>query len=170
MLKKRGTHGAGNGNSNGTPPLATADDFKAAADTYMEDAVAVVLPKLGKPVMLRRPHPMWFLIHSPDKGIPTPLADTLIKDDAGVGHSTADVAKGLQWSINLIIAVMVSPKASMTPGPGEISPTMIHEDDIIYIVKWATGQLGGAGEDLTTFRKQPEGFTSLSEPDRGNIP
>lgn len=51
--------------------------------------------------------------------------------------------------------VFVEPRWSETPGPGLIAPAEISDEDLFFIVRWATLGVGAEVSDPATFRGQP---------------
>jgi len=143
--------------------VASADDFRQAAGQGTVERV--VLPKLGRAVLLRRPTPMWFLFHGQ---LPTSLAARAQNGGPGPGSAFVQTAEDLRaladWMAPLLQAVFVEPRLSMNPGPGEISPELLDMEDANFVIRWAVGEVQGTGErvqgsggagpanDLGTFR------------------
>jgi len=135
--------------------IATEEDFKrAAAAQACTDRV--VLPKLGKAVLLRRPSPMWFVFRG---RLPQSLAANLFSSDGQNAASTVEELNVLaDWIGALLREVMVQPRVSTEPGPGEIAPELLDVEDVNFIIRWAYGEVGHDchRDDLAAFRGQRE--------------
>lgn len=131
------------------PAASSRDFYNAFSRDY--PAQPVRLPKLGKAVLLRRPSPMWFIFHNQ---LPGTLAARLTAEDhAKAGSAPAqEAAQTTQWVFALLQQVMVQPRVSLTPTPEEISPDLIAEEDLNFIIRWAYGEVASDGSDLASFR------------------
>lgn len=131
--------------------VATAADFRAAQEIE-RNIERVVLPKLGKAVLMRRPAPSWFIFRGK---FPATIA-------AGVGESREPTASSeelqqyAKWTCELLDQVMVKPRISLAPGPEEIGPDMISDEDLTFIIRWAIGAVAPDGRDLNEFRIERE--------------
>ncbi|MGH9449822.1 MAG: hypothetical protein ACRD11_04695 [Terriglobia bacterium] len=137
--------------------IATPQDFKSAQDLDRR-VERVVLPKLRKAVLMRRPSPLWFAFRGQ---LPQSLAVTaaapgrvqppVIQDPEGAQALT-------NWILDLLTEVMVEPRISLSPGPGEIPPELISDEDLTFILRWSVGEVASEGlddpsvRDLATFR------------------
>jgi hypothetical protein len=145
--------------------IATAEDFRQAAERRDGETERVVLPRLGKAVMMRHPAPMWFIFRG---RLPQSLAvrafpaaagssGSVAGSDGTSGNALEELAQLAGWIIALLEEVMVSPRVSMTPGPGEISPDLLDAEDVNFIIRWAYGEVGSGGaDDLLPFRAERE--------------
>jgi hypothetical protein len=139
--------------------LATEEDFRRAAKAQAE-VERVVLPKLGKAVLLRRPSPMWFVFRG---RLPQSLSASLF---SGTGENTASTIEELNlladWIVALLREVMLEPRVSLEPGAGEIAPELLDVEDVNFIIRWAYGEVGpDAGrDDLAAFRGKRESAAS----------
>ncbi|MGH9358070.1 MAG: hypothetical protein ACRD06_02615 [Terriglobia bacterium] len=137
--------------------IATPQDFKSAQDLDRR-VERVVLPKLRKAVLLRRPSPLWFAFRGQ---LPQSLAVTAAAPDR-VQPPVIQNPEGAQaltnWILDLLTEVMVEPRISLSPGPGEIPPELISDEDLTFILRWAVGEVATEGlddpsvRDLATFR------------------
>lgn len=121
-------------------------------------AERVVLPRLGKPVLMRRPPPLWFVFRGQ---LPQTLAAGAASGaSAAAPGSAEDADRVAHWISELLAEVMVEPRVSHSPGPGEIAPEMIAAEDLNFIVRWAVGEVapgelaGSSACDLSSFRGQ----------------
>lgn len=126
--------------------IATLEDFQAAheLDRRVE---RVVLPKLGKAVLMRRPSPLWFIFRG---HLPQSLAASAFSlPSAGdLAPKTADDLERLAgWVTELLHEVMLQPRVSLSPGPGEIPPDLIADEDLNFIIRWAMGEVTSEGRD-----------------------
>jgi hypothetical protein len=152
--------------------LATAEDFRKAAEAARAQSERVVLPKLGKAVRLSRPAPMWFVFRG---RLPQSLAlrafpGTGEADPENAGSSAAqDLERLADWIIALLGEVVVEPRVSLSPGPGEIAPELLDAEDVNFIIRWAYGEVGSdARDDLAPFRpERPVAPAGSGGPDLG---
>jgi len=129
--------------------LATAADFKLVQEVE-RPVERITLPKLGKAVLLRRPTARWFIYRGQ---FPAVLAAKMAGQD-DQQRSVDDLHRIAKWVVDLLGEVMVQPRVSLSPGPGEISPDMICDDDLNFIIKWSLGVVASDGGDLSSFRDQ----------------
>lgn len=129
--------------------IATADDFKSAreVDSKVE---RVTLPELGKSVLMRRPSALWFIFRGQ---MPQSLA-VRASGETGGPRAADDVLRLGRWVSELLTEVMVEPRVSLSPGPGEISPDLFAIEDLNFIIRWAYGEVAADGSDLAAFRNQ----------------
>ena len=141
--------------------LATVEDFRRAAQAREAHAERVVLPKLGKAVLLRRPTPVWFVFRG---RLPQSLAARVLGLGSNFGGertaSAAELAELADWIITLLQETLVEPRISLHPGPGEIPPELLDIEDVNFILRWAYGELGteaeGSAASLESFRAERE--------------
>lgn len=130
--------------------IATAADFAAARE--LETSVErVILPKLQKPVLMRRPSPRWFIYRG---SFPAVLAAEIAGQKSDGTRSVEDLQKYARWVCDLLAEVMVQPRVAQDPGPGEISPDLIADEDFTFIVRWALGAVASDGSDLSSFQRR----------------
>ena len=72
--------------TNGINGIASAADFRTAAAASKSPPERVVLPKLGKAVLMRRPAPMWFIFRG---RLPQSLAIRAFPQALGPGGAGA---------------------------------------------------------------------------------
>ncbi len=149
--------------TDGMNGIASAADFRTAAAASKSPPERVVLPKLGKAVLMRRPAPMWFIFRG---RLPQSLAirafpQALGPGGAGAGSDSAgasaleELALLADWIIALLEEVLVEPRVSRDPGPDEITPEMLDAEDVNFIIRWAYGEVGSeARDDLAPFRPE----------------
>jgi hypothetical protein len=160
-----------NGKTNG---LASAADFRAlASENCFGEPERVQLPKCGLAVMLRRPKAAAFALVR--HGLPTAVAAALMGQDAET-RDFADLPPDEQREKILAISafwhrmmtrMFVSPGLSLTPGPDEISPDWIPEEDVEFLMRWARGEVASDGSDLVTFRGKRGRGEGAGEPEPG---
>jgi hypothetical protein len=150
----------------GSNGVATAADFRQAAEeSAFEPAERIVLPKSGLAVILRRPKPLAFTLFA--ARLPSSLAARVQSAGAGPDPASAEdlVALSRFW-IGVLEQMFVQPKLSLMPGPHEIHPTWIPNEDANFLIRWAVGEItspglqagqGGEGSiDLAPFCAQPQ--------------
>jgi hypothetical protein len=130
--------------------VATATDFKSAREADLK-VERVVLPQLGKPVLMRRPSPLWFIFRGQ---LPQSLAARASGEASGP-RAVDDVLRLGRWVSELLAEIMVEPRVSLSPGPDEISPDLLSVEDLNFIIRWAYGEVAADGSDLAAFRSQP---------------
>lgn len=143
--------------------IAKPEHFRALCDST--PAERVILPKLGRTVLLRRPTPMWFLFRGQ---LPATLATRL--QSGAVNLSTVEDFHALaEWIVPLLSHVFVEPKLTLDPGPGEISPDLLDIEDASFVIRWAVGEITGSegggrdlANDLRPFRGERESVAAGS--------
>lgn|SRR5487761_220442 len=145
--------------------LASPQDFIASRRSEAS-VERVTLPKLGKAVLMRRPSPLWFVFH---QSLPQTLAANIEPSSQKPLHTADDVKKLAEWIVALVSEVMVQPRVSLSPGPEEVSPDVIADEDLNFIIRWAMGEVvAGAGNsssvaDLAPFCcERPSAATGAS--------
>ncbi|MGH9468780.1 MAG: hypothetical protein ACRD1N_00385 [Terriglobia bacterium] len=124
--------------------IATRKDFEAAQDASRH-VERVVLPRLGKAVLLRRPSPLWFIFRG---ALPKSLALAALssaeneqtRKPAGV-PAPEEFDSVARWIIELLSEVVLQPRISLSPGPEEIPPEAISDEDLNFIIRWAMGEV-----------------------------
>jgi len=129
--------------------IASPEDFRKLADEK-NPPERVVLPKSGLAVLLRRPttFAVWMLDQKlEDLG-------SRIQDSGPAAEPKSQIPNPksyLEWR-NLIRAAVeqafVQPKLSLTPGPNEIHPSWLPEEDQVYVLRWIRGLIAPDGTDL----------------------
>ncbi len=132
--------------------MATAADFKAARELKCNPAERVALPGLGKAVLLRRPTPEWFMFH---QIVPAALAARASRRAPDGKATQEESIASIAFIHDLLIETFVAPRLSLSPGPGEISPDLIDDGDLKFVIDWATGAASSDGTRLDTFRGKP---------------
>ncbi|HLI35047.1 MAG TPA: hypothetical protein VKW70_08375 [Terriglobia bacterium] len=131
--------------------LATPQDFKLAQELDRE-VHRVVLPKLGKAVLMRRPSPLWFIFRGQ---LPASLASRVAQANAGAPpnpplKAPEDFQRVARWVVELLEEIMVQPRVSLSPGPGEIPPDLISDEDLNFMIRWAMGEVASDGGDASS--------------------
>jgi hypothetical protein len=124
--------------------IATAADFRRAAeDDAFEPPERVVLPRSGLAVILRRPKPVAFTLFA--ARLPSSLAARVQAGGAGADPASAEdlVALSRFWT-GVFAQMFVEPKLSLVPGPHEIHPTWIPNEDANFLIRWAVGEISSA--------------------------
>jgi hypothetical protein len=125
--------------------VASAADFWRLAETEAyEEPKRIVLPQSGLVVILRRPKPVAFTLFA--ARLPSSLAARLQEGRAGTNPASADdlVALSRFWT-GVLEQMFVQPKLSLMPGPNEIHPTWIANQDADFLIRWAVGEITSAG-------------------------
>ena len=124
--------------------IATAADFRRAAeDDAFEPPERVVLPRSGLAVILRRPKPVAFTLFA--ARLPSSLAARVQAGGAGADPASVEdlVALSRFWT-GVLAQMFVEPKLSLVPGPHEIHPTWIPNEDANFLIRWAVGEISSA--------------------------
>lgn len=139
---------------------SSAAEFRKHKEAKLETPEQLTLPS-GLKILARRPSPTWLLLQA--KVVPTSLAAKL---STGGGIVDAQDAKDFSTLFNLtidtIMRVIVEPKISLTPGPNEIHPDDISDEDLKWLIGWSVGEKVGtapSADDLDTFRGESSGPT-----------
>lgn len=117
--------------------IATAEDFKRAWERGSEP-VRLVLPKSGLPVLARRLSPLRVFMQS----------GRLAQLDVANGTNEERI-EFAQIMLSTIQELLVEPKLSLTPGPREIDPNWLEQEDADFLFKWGLGVITAEGQDLT---------------------
>jgi len=112
--------------------IASAEDFKNAAST-VNSPERVVLPKSGLTVLLRRPTAfgVWMLDQRVEE----------LKNSERFSEWRELICKSLEDAF-------VQPKLSLQPGPDQIHPDWLPEEDQVFLVRWVRGLIAPDGTDL----------------------
>ena len=123
--------------------VAKPEDFRRAYEQRSE-AVRLVLPKSGFPVLVRRLSPLRVLMQSEKLGA--------INFETATNEERAEFARVM---LRTIEEVLIHPRLSLTPGPAEIDPNWLPEEDAAFLFRWGLGAVTEAGDDLAPlFRRQ----------------
>jgi hypothetical protein len=146
--------------------LATPEDFRQAAQAHQAQPERIVLPRLGRAVLMRRPSPMWFVFRGrlpqslairafPGVAGSSDLAPSLDGAAGASGNAAEELKLLADWILTLLEEVMVSPRVSLEPRADEISPDLLDAEDVNFIIRWAYGEVGSdARDDLVAFRPE----------------
>ncbi len=130
--------------------IATASDFKQAMVASFGNPEAITLPKLGKPVLLRRPSEMWWLFNG---RLPITMASKMARVQTDAKAQVEDIVDSAEWIFHVLQAIMVMPKCVLRPmKDDEISPDMVDLEDATFMVRWASGEEVTEANSLRTFR------------------
>jgi hypothetical protein len=144
--------------------LATADDFRRAAENQaFEEPRRIVLPHSGMAVMLRRPRPIAFTLTQ--YGLPATLS-LKIQGISPVSEMTDEERRdvSLMW-LELFGKMFHKPGLSLRPGPDQINPGWIPDQDKAFLIRWAVGEVDDQNVSLAQFRgeREPVGAGALGE-------
>ena len=138
--------------------VATAADFRKRIkeEDCFEEPEYVILPKCGLGVMLRRPKPLAYtLLGAPLPGLPVGSNGDGAENAEAEAAESADTLKPEEtvqvatWMTRLWLKVFVSPGLSLMPGPEEIHPDWIPEEDQKFVWRWIRGEVTSSGENLS---------------------
>ena len=121
------------------------------AEAAREEATDLLLPS-GMTIRARRPGPALLAAYG---GLPMGLALTAasVNADAGEGGGAASqTIEVMDLMRELLLYCVVEPRISMTPGPGQIRPRDVPNQDVDFILYWA--MRGSEAASLETFRSR----------------
>jgi hypothetical protein len=157
--------------SNKDNGIALAEEFRKAAERT-NPPERVVLPKSGLAVLLRRPttFAVWMLDQRLAE-LQSPVASGQLPEGE-TGNRQPATGNYVQWRDTVRRAVeeaMVQPKLSLTPGPNEIHPSWLPEEDQVFVLRWVRGLIGPDGTDLVEkfFRESGGGGSRTAPTDPG---
>jgi hypothetical protein len=132
--------------------ISTAEEFKAQfLERQKQEAEPVTLPS-GLSIMVRRPKPDWWLRHMGQ--LPTSMAAQLTgKSEESVSSdiTMTELIEYSKWAIQIVQEIIVSPTVKLNPGPGEVDPNWITDDDLRFLVKYAGGEVSADSTNLDAF-------------------
>jgi hypothetical protein len=142
-----------------TNGIASAQDFKKAAE-HSNPPERVILPKSGLPVLLRKPNPLGALL----------LAEELRTIGPFDQASAENRVRFVSLRACAVRELVVSPKLSLTPGPGEIDPNWLPQEDAQFLLDWSLGI--PASPDAREFpgKSARDGASGQNRPSVGNAP
>lgn len=130
------------------PTISTPGDFiKYARERQRANAEPVRLPS-GLVVLAARPGPEWWLRNG---RLPQSIAARFAGTPDTAPSSPEDLVKMAEWTVSLISEIMVSPAVSLTPNPDQIHPGLISDNDILFLTRYAGGEISADGQNLDTF-------------------
>jgi hypothetical protein len=136
--------------------IATAEDFIAAAQQRrLANAQPLTLPS-GLTVMAQRPGPEWWMRNV--GRLPSSIASRFVSGNSTDPVSSGDLVEMARWTALMISEVVVSPVIRLNPGPSELEPHLISNDDLDYIMRFAGGEIAADGQGLDMFSR-PAGST-----------
>lgn len=144
--------------------IAKPEDFRRAYE-QREQAVRIVLPKSGLAVLARKLSPLRSLMQSDEAG----QLDISKPEDA---------RRFSQLFLSTLKEALILPRFSLTPGPDEIDPNWLPQEDADFLFKWAVGLMTAEGEDLGKFFREsgpdvahsPGGGDVVEPPERADGP
>jgi hypothetical protein len=132
--------------------LATADDFRQAAEVEaFEEPRRIVLPHCGWAVMLRRPRPIAFSL--------TQFPVNLLQKIQGIEPALAseeDKRAAVRMWLEMFGKMFVKPTLSLRPGPDQIHPNWIADQDKVFLIRWAVGEVDDQNVSLAEFRRREQ--------------
>ena len=103
----------------------------------------------GKEYRLQQPNLAWRLFNLP---LPETLAGSLAAPEEGAKRSTERLIEFARHVRKLMPVIFVEPRWSEMPGEGLITPADVSDDDLFYILRWASLGVGTEASDPGTFR------------------
>lgn len=134
-----------------------ASEFKKRSQNKRQ-IIDITLPS-GLSISVRKPAPAWFLYHQS-------LPRTIIETQAPTQQDVEGAVKLSEWIRALLDEVIVAPKITLNPGPEEISPTDIDDEDLKYIIDWSMGEVkevDGKSASLAEFPEKSAGTGAGSD-------
>ncbi len=135
--------------------VSTVDDVKRKAEENAFELDETVELPSGLVFQIRRPKPIWWILNRAI--VPASLLGKLEGspiDQAPYDPTPEDLVASANMMTNLIESVVVSPKIRRNPKEDEVSPNYISQDDLMFILKYAGGEVSAQGQNLGDFRKQ----------------
>jgi hypothetical protein len=137
--------------------IATPDDFRKAAEATSPERV--VLPKSGLAVLLRRP---------------TTFGTWLLDQQIEELRNAEKFLELRDLMRDSVEKAFVQPKLSINPGPNEIHPSWLPQEDQDFILRWVRGWIAPDGTDLVEkfFRPRSLGASASAagaSPDSGDL-
>jgi hypothetical protein len=131
--------------------LSTAADFRKKHEAHTaQDAETLVLPS-GLTVRAHRPSPDWWLRHL--GRMPQGLAVRVSSQPTEPAMPTSDdMIEFAQYTIAILAEVVVRPKIRNHPGPQDIDPNWITDEDFQFLMQYARGEIAADGQSLGRFR------------------
>jgi hypothetical protein len=135
--------------------IATAAEIRQAAEAQaFEDPRKVMLPQSGWCVMLRRPRPVAFTLTN--YGLPASLALKIQGADPVAATSDEEKrAATIMW-IEMFGKMFVKPSLSLRPGPDQIHPNWLPDQDKVFLIRWAVGEVDDQNVSLAEFRRREQ--------------
>jgi hypothetical protein len=135
--------------------IATAEDFQnAIKQRQIQEAKPLRLPASGLVVLARKPDPVWWIRHLGQ--LPASLSNRLNGSEEVAQTTTEELIKYSNWSVDLIREIVVQPVIKLNPGPGEVDPNWILDEDLKFLVRYAGGEVSADGADLSLFPGKSE--------------
>ena len=120
-------------------------------------AERLVLPKTGLPVLARRLSPMTVMLTSEAFGRYDPKA------------SRTDAVEYANLVIHTVQQILVQPRLALNPGPDEIDPNWVPQEDSDYLLKWGMGLIGADGADLAQAFRDERNTVPAARADGGGL-
>ena len=130
--------------------IATVEDFKKKFQERQNgEAEPVTLPS-GLSVMARRPKPDWWLRHMGQ--LPTSMAAQLSGTAEVISQlSIQELVEYSRWAVQLVQEIVLSPVIRINPGPDEVDPDWISDEDLRFLIKYAGGEVSADNTSLEVF-------------------
>lgn len=130
------------------PKISTAKDFLRIKDERRRaQAKPLTLPS-GLTILAYRPPPEWWIRNI--GRMPQSITARLHGAEP-VASNDEDTIKTALLTVSLIQEVVVSPTIKLGPGPGELDPSDITNEDLTFIMRFGGGEIDATGQDLDTF-------------------
>lgn len=129
--------------------ISTAADFeKKAADRRAAAAVPLTLPS-GLTILAYCPQLEWWLRHL--GRLPQSMALRVSRESGSSPVTGEEILTFALWASKLMAEIFVSPKLKLDPGPGEVDPSLVSDEDLTYLMRFAGGEIAADGQGLDTF-------------------
>jgi len=142
--------------------FSSPEDFQKKWDEKIRSqALPLTLPS-GLKILAFRPSLEWTLRHF--GRLPQTLAARVIGSEGTVPARTVEeLVEFSNWTIELVSTIVIQPKIGR--GPGMVDPGIISDEDLLYISRFAGGEV--SADDPTGLDRFPGGPTSTATPDPG---
>jgi hypothetical protein len=137
--------------------VSTPEQFRAIADRRKRDWEAselgeiVALPS-GLKLRIRRPNPLWYVLEG---RVPSSLAAKLGDYQESREMTPDGMVELSNWVVRLIEHCVVEPRVKLNPGPGEIDPNWVTDQDLEFILRYTGGETAADGRSLGRFSGEP---------------
>jgi len=130
--------------------ISTPDDFlKTAAEQRKKAGQELRLPS-GLTVLAWQPSAEWWMLEV--GRLPQTMAAKIVGAPVnGAGLTAESVVEFAKWTTRVLEAVVIEPKIRLRPGPGEVDPNVITDDDLGFLIRFAGGEVTPSGRDLDGF-------------------
>lgn len=129
--------------------ISTAEDFRRLAEANAFEAPEPLTLPSGLKIIAQRPKPVWWMLYRGS------LPQTLAAEVSGNGDrpqlSDDEIVASSITMVKLFETMVIQPRIRRIPAPGEVDPAWISDEDTMFLVKYAGGEVAADGQDLQNF-------------------